>query len=94
MPIARVIATVQGHTQQRLAVTTSEAVTGRIDAGDYDLWSNVETYIRIGGDATGVTTSNGYVLFAGNVVTMRIDRGDQIGAIGVGGGTLSYHRVG
>ena len=94
MPIARVIAIIQGHDQQSLPVTTSEAVTGRIDAGDYDLWSDVETYVKISGDATGVTASNGYVLFAGNAVTMRIDRGDQIGAIAVGSGTLRYHRVG
>lgn len=94
MPIARVIATIQGHEQQTLPVSTSEAATGRIDAGDYDLWADVETYVKIAGDASGVTTSNGYVLFAGNAVTFRIERGDQIGAIAIGGGTLSYHRVG
>lgn len=90
----RHIALIQGHSQGRLTVSTSEATTDVIDAGIYDVWSDVESYLKIGLNPSGVTTSNGYVLFAGVAVTFEIDAGQSINAIALGGGTLSYHRVG
>ena len=94
MGVDRHIALIQGQSQAQLSVSTSEASTGALDAGIYDVWSDVEAYIKIGTNASGVTSSTGYVIYAGVVVTFEIDAGETINAIALGGGTLSYHRVG
>lgn len=78
-----------------LSLTTTAAQTAALTAGVYDIWSDVDCYIKIGTTANDVTTS-GYLLRA-NVtlpnVLIRKDR--KIGGIVASGtGTLGFHKIG
>lgn len=63
--------------------------------GLYDIWCTAaELYIRVAADASGVTTSNGYLLKTGNTITFFVRAGDKVGGILASGtGTLSIHGV-
>lgn len=82
--------------QSQLALSTTAAQTAAIETpGIYDLWCDVNCYVKINSTANDVTTSTGYLLLANNVVPFTIGKGDKIGAIvAAGTGTLSYQKVG
>lgn len=85
---------IQGFRQQSFAVSAVAAQGNSLDRGNYDVWSDVDVWIKIGKTVDDVTASNGYMLYAGNVVSFFIDQGSRIGAIATGAGTLRFHRVG
>lgn len=85
---------IEGHNKSSLVVSTSAAQTPALQKGIYDVWADVDVWIKVGIDASNVTSSNGYKIFAGNVVPVQVDSGRKIGAIAGGAGNLSYHRVG
>lgn len=84
-----------GRSQQQLALTTSGAQTGILDAGFYDIWCDVECYIAVDATASDVTTANGYLYRTGTTLSdVWIPAGQRLGGVVASGtGTLSYHRV-
>lgn len=78
-----------------LAISATVAQTDVLAEGIYDLWSDIDCYIKIASTANDVTTGNGYLLRANNTVAFDVRSGEKIGGIVASGtGTLSFHRVG
>lgn len=76
-----------------LSVSGTAAQTAALTEGFYDVWSTVDTYIKTATTANDVTTSTGYLLRAGNTITISVSDGEKIGAISGVTGTLSFHQV-
>lgn len=90
-------ANLKGNSQGQLSVSGTGAQTsafaGNTD-GMYDLWSDVDVWIKVSpGTASDVTTGTGYLIRANTTVPVKIDDGDKIGAIAGGAGTLRFHKV-
>ncbi len=85
----------QGNSQAQLSVSGTAAQTSAFAReGYYDLWCDIDVFIKVGEVANDVTTSNGYLLRANNTLAnVYIRVGDRLGAIAAGSGTLRYHRV-
>lgn len=85
----------QGNSQGALSISTSAAQTSAFaEAGYFDIWSDVDAFIKINPTADNVTTSTGYPVFANTIVpNVMVLVGDKIGAIAGGAGTLRYHKV-
>lgn len=80
---------------QGTALTTSAtaAQTAVLSGGLYDLWCDVDTYLKVAATANDVTTSTGYLLRVNNTITLLLPQDlERIGAIG-SAGTLRYHKV-
>lgn len=78
-----------------IATSTVAAQSAALTEGLFDVWSDVDCYIKVNPTASDVTAANGYLLRANNTVVVFVRPGHKIGAIlAVGTGTLSYHRVG
>lgn len=75
-----------------VAAQTAALGTSRTAGSIYDLLSDVDCYIKIAEDAGDVTTSSGYPLLAGNVVSFFVPAGYKIGAIAASAGTIKLHR--
>lgn len=71
---------------------TPAAQTGALDGGLYDIWCDVDVYIKVATTANDVTTSTGYLLRANNTIPLVVGDGEKIGAIGAVG-TLKLHKV-
>jgi hypothetical protein len=85
----------ENQVQQSFSISTVAAQSNPLEQGYYDVWSTLDCYLRVDETATGVTTSNGYILYGGNVITLFIDDMRSIGAITASGvGVLSFHKVG
>ncbi|MBK8871601.1 MAG: hypothetical protein IPN19_11315 [Elusimicrobia bacterium] len=85
----------QGNSQAALSISAVAAQTSAFtEAGYYDLWSDVDAYIKIAPTANNVTTGNGYLIRANTTYpNIMVLVGDKIGAIAGGAGTLSFHKV-
>ena len=84
-----------GRSAATLSVSAVAAQTAPLEAGVYDVWSTVETFISVGPAAsTGVTAANGYIIRANTIARVFVRTGDRIGAIAGGAGTLTYHQIG
>ena len=76
-----------------LATSGTAAQTAALDGGLYDVWCDVDVYLKVATTANDVTTSTGYLLRANNTIALLIPQDlEKIGAIG-GVGTLRYHKV-
>lgn len=86
-----------GNAQATLSVTSTAAQTAAaLDPGLYDVWCDeTDVYLKLAATANDVTTSTGYKLALGNIVTMEVPPGSyKLGGITAGtSGTLRYHRV-
>jgi len=87
---------IQGQSAISLSVSGTGAQTPtKLTQGVYDVWSDVDVFIKVSQTAASdVTTSNGYKIAAGNVVPVQITSDSFLGAIAGGAGTLKYHKVG
>ena len=85
----------QGNSQGALSVSGSAAQTSAFtEDGYYDLWSDVDTWIKIAPTASDVTSGNGYLIRANTTYpNFMVLVGDKIGAIAGGAGTLRFHKV-
>lgn len=84
-----------GRSASTLAISAVAAQTEPLEAGIYDVWATVETFISVGRNASsGLTAANGYIVRANSTARVMLTTGDRIGAIAGGAGTLSYHQVG
>jgi hypothetical protein len=88
-------AKLKGNSQGALSVSAAAAETSAFTLrGLYDMWCDVDVYLKVGsGTVTDVTSGNGYLLRANTTVPFIIDENDKIGAITSGDGTLRYHKV-
>lgn len=81
-----------------LSVSATAAQTETLPNGIYDIWCDVDVWLKIAPTANDVTSAAGvnagYLLKANNAVPFDVRAGDKIGAVAGGAGTLSYHRVG
>lgn len=85
---------IKGNSQAQLSVSGVAAQTGALaSAGMYDVWCDVDVYLKVGSVANDVTTSTGYLLRANTTIPIKVDDDDKIGAIAGGAGTLRYHKV-
>jgi len=77
-----------------VSLSTTGADSAALSEGIYDVWCDVNCYIKVGDTPNDVTTSTGYLLVAGNVVPLIIRQGKKLGGVvSTGTGTLSAHRV-
>lgn len=75
-----------------VAAQTAALGADRPGGGVYDVLATVDCFIRVALDASGVTSTNGYPIMAGNVVPVFVPAGYKIGVIAATGGTLYVHR--
>lgn len=96
--LSETIVDISGFSRETdVTISTVAAQTAALGAtlpsgGVYDVLATVDCYIRVAEDASGVTTANGYVLLAGNVVAIFVPSGFKIGVISTQSGTLYVHR--
>jgi hypothetical protein len=87
----------KGNTQGALSVSATGAQTSPFSSGSdgvYDLWSDVDVWVKVSsGTASDVTSSTGYHIAANTKIPVKFDDGDRLGAIASSAGTLRYHRV-
>ena len=85
----------QGNAQGALSISAVAAQTSAFtEAGYYDVWCDVDAFIKIAPTANDVTSGTGYPVFANTIVpNVMVLIGDKIGAIAGGAGTLRYHKV-
>lgn len=77
-----------------ISVSSTGAQSAALTEGIYDVWCDVDVYLKVGDTASDVTTSTGYLLVAGNVVPLIVRDQKKIGGILASGtGTLRAHRV-
>lgn len=97
-PITSEAVDIRGRTQASITFNASAQVSSVLTEGIYDLWSTADCYLAVSNSnatANAVTSSNGYLLRAGNTVPFRIRPGDIIGAIQSSvSGTLAFVQVG
>lgn len=91
-------ARINGHSRVDVAISAVATQTGVLTEGIYDVWADVDCWLKMAITANDVTSAaganTGYMLKANNAVTFDIHGGDRIGVVAGGSGTLSYHRVG
>ena len=89
--------TLKGNVQGALSVSATGAQTAAIAAGAdgiYDMWCDVDVWVKVSqGTSSDVTSGTGYLLRANTTIPVKLDDGDKIGAIAGGAGTLRYHKV-
>lgn len=96
MSLTAYAVSLEGPTRVRvdIALSTTAAQSAALDEGIYDVWSTVDTFIRVNPTANDVTAATGYLLRANVTVPLYVRSGSKIGGIlSSGTGTLSYHRV-
>lgn len=85
---------IEGYEQRALYLSGTAIHSGKLLDGVYDLWSDVDCFVRVAEEAKDVSVTNGYPLLANNVVSFMVRRGRRIGAVTSGAtGTLRFHRV-
>lgn len=85
----------QGNAQAQLSISGTAAQTSAFsENGYFDVWSDVDAYIKVNPTADNVTTSTGYLIRANTTYpNVMVLVGDKIGAIAGSAGTLRYHKV-
>lgn len=86
---------IAGASQANFAVSSSVADSGPIAEAHYDVWCDeTDVYIQVAATIAGLTTSTGYVIKQGNVVTVEVGEKERIGVITASAtGTFRYHKV-
>lgn len=83
-----------GYSQGTVSLSTVAAQSAALTGGVYDIWSDVDCYIKIAATANDVTTSTGYLLRANNTIPIIVPDQEKLGGIVASGtGTLTFHRV-
>lgn len=83
----------EGNAQASLAVSTSAAMTEALVQGLYDVWCDLDVYLKVGQAPNDVTTSSGYLLRANVTLTLLMRTTKKLGAIAASSGTLRLHKV-
>lgn len=78
-----------------ISVGVAAVQTAPLNAGTYDVWCDVDVYLKVNLTANDVTVASGYLLRGNNTVTLGVRQDARIGAItSTAAGTLSIHLVG
>lgn len=85
---------IEGSPSQSLSVSTSAVQSDTLERGIYDVYCDVDVFIKVDEIANDVTIINGYKIFTGNVVPVNVQNGRRIGAIAGADGTLRFQKVG
>lgn len=85
---------IEGSPSLNFAVSASAVSSPPLPGGTYDVYCDVDVWIMVDEIANTVTTTNGYKIFAGNVIPVRVADGRCIGAIAGGAGTIHFQKVG
>lgn len=85
---------IEGSPSTSFAVSATAAQSQPLPMGTYDVYSDVDVFIKVDETANDVTIAIGYKIFAGNVVPVHVADGRKIGAIAGGAGTLHFQKVG
>lgn len=84
----------RGHSRVDIAMTTTAAQSAALTRGVYDVWCDVNVFLKVDPTANNVTAANGYLLRANTTVPFYVNQDSKIGGILASGtGTLSYHAV-
>lgn len=75
-----------------LTITGTANQTPALIEGIYDVLCTVDAYIKVAPDASTVTTSNGYLVKANNMIPVYVRANSKIGVIGTSGSML-FHKV-
>lgn len=87
-------AKLKSNSQGQLSVSAAAAETAAFaTSGLYDVWCDVDVYLKVDTSTTDVTTATGYLLRANTTIPIVIGIGDKLGGIAGGAGTLRYHKV-
>lgn len=99
---------IEGRTAKQLGVSAVGAQTVALEKGTYDLWCDVDVWVKVArffdyatppaaavspNRAQDVTTTSGYKIFANTHVQVDVNNERCIGAIAGGAGTLNYCRI-
>lgn len=85
---------IENDAQGQVSTSTTGAQSAALTEGVYDVWATVDTYIKVAGTASDVTTSSGYLLRANQTIPVWVSNGNKIGGVLASGvDTLRYHRV-
>lgn len=83
-----------GNAKGTVSLSTTADQSAALTGGVYDVWSDVDCYIKVAATANNVTTSTGYLLRANNTIPIIVPDQEKLGGIVASGtGTLSYHLV-
>ena len=84
------------RTRTDIAATTTFAESAALEEGIYDVWCDTaDIFTGVGTTNASLTTSNGYKVKSGNVVSHYVRKDHKIGVIlAAGTATVSYHKVG
>lgn len=87
---------IEGYAQGNVPLTGTGADDDDLEEGLYDVWCDDNVYIKVDPtDASDVTTSTGYLVRAGNTMTVKVRSGSHLGGVLASGtGTLYYHKIG
>lgn len=85
---------IEGSPSQSFAVSAAAAQSAPLPGGVYDVYCDVDVFIKVDEVANDVTTATGYKIFAGNVVPVNVGDSRCIGAIAGGAGTIKFQKVG
>lgn len=85
-----------GRPRLSFAVSASIANSGVLEKGQYDVYCTVDCSIATERQTPvpALSTTNGYPLFANNVIPVRVGEAQAIYAIAGGAGTFYYIRTG
>jgi hypothetical protein len=83
-----------GNAQIPLSISASAAQTAALSEGLYDVWTTTDCCVKVATTANDVTTSTGYIIYAGAIITLVVPDQYKIGAItSSASGTFSAHKV-
>lgn len=75
-----------------VAVSAVAAQSAALPEGVYDVWCDVDVFLKVDPVANNVTTATGYLLRANNTMAVLVRGNSKIGAITASGsGTLRAH---
>lgn len=86
---------IAGRPTKQLAISAVIANTGVLEPGVYDCFCDVDVRIAVN-RATPIpalSVTNGYKIFAGNVIPVQVSLDAAIYVIAAGAGTFEYTRV-
>ncbi len=85
---------IEGWSQRTFPISGTANASGSLRGGIYDVWSDVDCFVKVDEEAKNVTATTGYPLMANNVVPFLVRQGRRIGAVTAGAsGVLRFHCV-
>ncbi len=86
---------IAGRIAKQLSVSAAVAGSGVLEPGTYDVWCDIDVWVTVNRATPSpvLSATNGYKVFTGNIIPVRVSFGDQIWAIAGSAGTLNYEQT-